>query len=105
MSENTPDSKGPAPATLGTAATQPSLVRADQVKPEDIATLAIEYRDGVPVIVASGGTFVPATVRVEDSSGNVARSAAYVGSQLTDLGFTFHKDVSYWQLDLDIRPR
>ncbi|MFF4104359.1 hypothetical protein [Streptomyces sp. NPDC001903] len=77
MSDNTPNSKGPAPATLGTEATQPPLIPADQVKPEDVGTLAIEYRDGVPVIVVSGGPVIPAIVRVEDRSGNVAGSARF----------------------------
>ncbi|MGE7437054.1 hypothetical protein [Kitasatospora sp. NPDC001175] len=97
MSENTLNSKGPAPATLGTEATQPPLIPADQVKPEDIATLAIEYRDGVPVIVVNGGTVVPATLRVEDGSGNVARSAAYSAFDPTNLGFTFQKEETFWR--------
>ncbi|MER5809050.1 hypothetical protein ABT143_12770 [Streptomyces sp. NPDC002033] len=82
MSETTPNSKGPAKvqmspeqlASLGvtsmaeTAAPEPTLIPADQVKPEDIATLSIEYRGGRPVIVANGGKYVPARIAVVDGS-------------------------------------
>ncbi|GAA2799050.1 hypothetical protein GCM10010441_25100 [Kitasatospora paracochleata] len=45
-----------------------TLLPADQVKPEDIGTLSIEYRDGQPVIVVSGGTAIPAGLTVVDGS-------------------------------------
>ncbi|MGW8779763.1 hypothetical protein ACWGNM_17115 [Streptomyces sp. NPDC055796] len=67
MSEITPEAKGPAPVQL---TTPPVLVPADQVKPEDIAKLAIEYRDGQPVIVVSGGTYSPVGLKVVDADGN-----------------------------------
>lgn len=38
----------------------PQLIPAEDVKPEDIGALAIEYRYGRPVIVVSGGKFAPA---------------------------------------------
>ncbi|MGW8889737.1 hypothetical protein [Streptomyces sp. NPDC055749] len=91
MPEATPNSKGLAPiqmspeqlAGLGltsapeaTAPQEPVLIPADQVKPEDIGTLSIEYRDGRPVIVVNGGTAVPASLTVVDGSGHaVARYA------------------------------
>ncbi|MFB7860605.1 hypothetical protein [Streptomyces sp. NPDC056069] len=80
MSETTPEANdhGPAPAqmspeqaaSLGLAPTEPALIPADQVKPEDIGTLKIEYRDGQPVIVISGGPAIPAGIVVADESGN-----------------------------------
>ncbi|MFB6561733.1 MULTISPECIES: hypothetical protein [unclassified Streptomyces] len=84
MSETTPNAKGPAKvqmspeqmANLGlppspepTAPAGPTLIPADQVKPEDIATLSIEYRDGRPVVVVSGGKYVPSELPVANSSG------------------------------------
>ncbi|MFD9304998.1 hypothetical protein ACFWCB_20450 [Streptomyces sp. NPDC060048] len=41
-----------------------SLIPAEQVKPEDIGTLSIEDRGGKPVIVVSGGKYVPAELSV-----------------------------------------
>ncbi|MCG5219241.1 hypothetical protein [Streptosporangium sp. KLBMP 9127] len=70
MSETTPNSKGPAPAQWTPTAPQPTLIPAADVTPEDIATLAIEYRDGQPVIVASGGQAIPARLKVVDASGS-----------------------------------
>ncbi|MFF4389945.1 hypothetical protein ACFY0G_24680 [Streptomyces sp. NPDC001552] len=86
MPETTPNSKGPAkvqmspeqmaslglnPTPAATAPAEPALIPADQVKPEDIGTLAIEYRDGQPVIVVSGGKYVPSELPVVNSSGAV----------------------------------
>jgi len=77
------NSKGPAPvqapAWLNQAPAEPApeaplVVPADQVRPEDVGTSAIEYRDGRPVIVVSGGEFIPAGLAVVDGSGN-ARAA------------------------------
>ncbi|MFH8637625.1 hypothetical protein [Streptomyces goshikiensis] len=83
MSETPPNAKGPAKvqmspeqmANLGLPpspeATVPERARipADQVKPEDIATLSIEYRDGRPVVAVSGGKYVPAELPVVNGSG------------------------------------
>ncbi|MFE5534805.1 hypothetical protein [Streptomyces sp. NPDC056492] len=83
MSETMPNAKGPAKvqmspeqmAELGLSASPeatapgPTPIPADQVKPEDIATLSIEYRDGQPVVVVSGGKYVPSELPVVNSSG------------------------------------
>ncbi|MGY0460891.1 hypothetical protein ACW14Y_11610 [Kitasatospora sp. cg17-2] len=87
MSETMPNSKGPAErqlspeqmASLGMTpvpeATEPTLIPADQVKPEDLAALAIEYRDGWPVIVVNGGgTVIPAELPVLGPDGAVVRA-------------------------------
>ncbi|WP_042804705.1 hypothetical protein [Streptomyces sp. C] len=77
MSEITPEAKGPAPVRLEATAGEAVLVPASQVRPEDIGTLAIEYRDGVPVIVVSGGKFIPAGISVVNQEGvAVARVTA-----------------------------
>ncbi|MFD3788814.1 hypothetical protein [Streptomyces cyaneofuscatus] len=78
MSETTPNQKGPAPATYKPAATEPAPIPADQVKPEDIGTLSIEYRDGQPVIVVSGGKSIPAGLTIVDETD--APVGAYVAS-------------------------
>ncbi|WP_146259262.1 hypothetical protein [Streptomyces tateyamensis] len=57
---------GLTPTPEGTA---PALIPFDQVKPEDRAKLAIEYRNGEPVIVVSGGTVFPAVIETVDTSG------------------------------------
>ncbi|MGE7437041.1 tetratricopeptide repeat protein [Kitasatospora sp. NPDC001175] len=75
MSESTPQAKGPAPVQLTPQTTEPALIPADQVKPEDAGTLAIEYREGKPVIVVSGGKYIPAGLTVVDGAGNAV--AAY----------------------------
>ncbi|MGW2583098.1 hypothetical protein ACWCYZ_17475 [Streptomyces virginiae] len=84
MSDTTPEANdhGPAPvqmspeqaAILGLTPTAPGLIAADQVKPEDIGTLSIEYRDGQPVIVVSGGSHVPAQVPVVDAQDQIRAS-------------------------------
>ncbi|MFF2625206.1 hypothetical protein ACFVUN_05455 [Kitasatospora griseola] len=93
MSETEPNAKGPAKmqmsaeqmanlgmsAPLGATAPEPTLVPASQVEPADIATLSIEYRDGRPVVVVSGGRYVPAELPVVDSSG-AARAARFAWS-------------------------
>ncbi|MGW5986221.1 hypothetical protein ACWFRT_28550 [Streptomyces anulatus] len=74
------NSKGPAPTQVpawlsqsqtdaAPASEAPQPIPAAEVKPEDIGSLAIEYRDGQPVIVASGGKFIPAELAVVDGSG------------------------------------
>ncbi|MFD4947846.1 multicopper oxidase domain-containing protein [Streptomyces sp. NPDC058409] len=72
---------------------------ADQVKPEDIATLSIEYRNGQPVIVASDGKYVPAALKVVDGAGNeVAAFAArtkyerYIGDFVLHCHILDHED-------------
>ncbi|MFD7630514.1 hypothetical protein ACFV7Q_31600 [Streptomyces sp. NPDC059851] len=74
MSETTPqvNSKGPAQVQYTPPAAEPELIPADQVKPEDIGTLSIEYRDGQPVIVVSGGSVIPARLTVVNASGSPA---------------------------------
>ncbi|MEU9006475.1 hypothetical protein [Streptomyces sp. NPDC048551] len=77
MSEITPNAKGPAPVQL---TPETVLTPGDQVKPEDIGTLSIEYRDGVPVVVVSGGTYIPAGLKAVDGSGNPV--AAYTAGPI-----------------------
>ncbi|MFF2750465.1 hypothetical protein ACFVVA_33620 [Kitasatospora sp. NPDC058048] len=93
MSESTPNAKGPAKVQMspeqmanlgsspspGATAPEPALIPADQVEPEDIATLSIEYRDGRPVVVVSGGRYVPSELPVVNSSG-VACAARFAWS-------------------------
>lgn len=118
MPEITPNSKGPAPAQMSpewlaslgatptpeaAAPTEPVLIPAGQVKPEDIGTLSIEYRDGQPVIVVSSGTYIPAGLPVVDGSGNVvttytaarvSKAEPGISSQLGDptYGMLFQPD-------------
>ncbi|MFB7860604.1 hypothetical protein [Streptomyces sp. NPDC056069] len=70
MPDATPNSKGPAPIQGTPQTTEPAPIPADQVKPEDIGTLSIEYRDGQPVIVVSGGKYIPAGLTVVDAGGH-----------------------------------
>ncbi|GGS40561.1 hypothetical protein Snoj_28290 [Streptomyces nojiriensis] len=73
MSESTPNSKGPAKVQMSPESTQaePALVPVSEVDPEDVGTLALEYRDGRPVIIVSGGEFVPAGLKVVSEDGEV----------------------------------
>lgn len=80
MSETTPNAKGPAPVRFNPEATEPALISADQVNPEDFGTLSIRYMDGVPVIVVSGGTVIPGGIAVVDESGNAVAGYAARGS-------------------------
>ena len=76
------NSKGPAqvqmPAYLAssldptatTVSEDPSPSPVSEIKPEDVATLTIEYRDGQPVIVVSGGEAIPSALAVLDQAGN-----------------------------------
>ncbi|MFD9302236.1 M36 family metallopeptidase [Streptomyces sp. NPDC060048] len=118
MSETTPEANdhGPAPVQMspgqaaklgltptpeGTTPTAPTPIPADQVKPEDIGRLAIEYRDGQPVIVVSGGKYVPAGLRVVhattegraasiDVNTNAATvNAFYVVNAIHDIGYLY----------------
>ncbi|WP_327376133.1 hypothetical protein OG393_31710 [Streptomyces sp. NBC_01216] len=72
MTETTPDAKGPAPVQLTPETAVPAPISADEVKPEDVGTLSIEYRDSKPVIVVSGGKYLPAGLMVVNESGPVA---------------------------------
>ncbi|MGW2539415.1 tyrosinase family protein [Kitasatospora sp. NPDC001574] len=102
MAETTPNAKGPAKvqlspeqmANLGltstpeaTAPEEPTLIPADQVKPEDISTLSIEYRNGQPVIVVRGGQYIPTRLPVVDESEfSIIHDEihAYIGGQMGD---------------------
>ncbi|MFI8810260.1 MULTISPECIES: hypothetical protein [unclassified Streptomyces] len=116
MPESTPEtnSHGPAPtqmspelaASLGLTptpeGTSPTLVPADQAKSEDIGTLSIEYRDGLPVIVVSGGTLIPARLRVVDEGGNAV--PAYASEAIAPLVTTRSFEgcyINYPDTDLD----
>lgn len=82
-----PDPKGPAPVRLTPEATAPVVVPASEVKPKDIGTLSIEYRDGRPVIVVSGGPFLPAHLPVvHDTLQTTARYTAAAADTVLDDG-------------------
>ncbi|MGW8666993.1 hypothetical protein [Streptomyces niveus] len=81
MSETTPNAKGPARFQGTPEAAGPAPIPADQVKPEEVAKLSIEYRDGRPVVVANGGQYIPSALPIVNSS-----DAA---------GFAWSNDVSY----------
>ncbi|MFD7497971.1 hypothetical protein ACFV8T_37455 [Streptomyces sp. NPDC059832] len=76
--------KEPTPVQLTPETTEPALIPADQVNPEDIGTLSIEYRDGQPLIVVSGGTVLPAGLTVVDGSGDAV--AVYAAGSATEAG-------------------
>ncbi|MFF4331135.1 hypothetical protein ACFYZT_32100 [Streptomyces sp. NPDC001591] len=78
MSEITPEAKGPAPVQRTPEAAEPALIPAEGVNPEDIGTLSLRYVDGQPVIVVSGGTYIPAGLKVVDGSGTLG--AIYTAS-------------------------
>ncbi|MFF4104375.1 hypothetical protein [Streptomyces sp. NPDC001903] len=97
MSKTTPEANdhGPAPTQMspeqaanlgltptpeGAVPTELVLIPASEVKPEDIGTLSIEYREGQPVIVVSGGTVIPAGLTVADASGDAV--AAYTAGPI-----------------------
>ncbi|MFI6982645.1 hypothetical protein ACIBSV_29135 [Embleya sp. NPDC050154] len=64
--EAVPNSHGPASVRVPVT-TDPNSIPVDQVKPEDSGTLSIEYWDGRPVIVVSGGKYIPAHLPVVDT--------------------------------------
>ncbi|MFE2273321.1 hypothetical protein ACFXB4_29310 [Streptomyces lavendulae] len=80
--QEVPTSKGPAPVQI--PAVEPVLVPTSEVKSEDIGTLSIEYRDGQPVVVVSGGTYLPAGLRVVDGAGNAV--ALYAAGSVSEAG-------------------
>ncbi|MFI6982646.1 hypothetical protein ACIBSV_29140 [Embleya sp. NPDC050154] len=47
-------------------------IPADQVKPEDIGILSIEYQNGEPVVIVSGGKVVPTRLAVAGANGRFA---------------------------------
>lgn len=69
-----PEAKGPAQVTVPT----------EEIKPEDVGTLALEYRDGAPVIVVSAGTLIPRTLTVVDGAGDTAVSYTARADQPTE---------------------
>ncbi|MGW3186199.1 hypothetical protein ACWDD9_43710 [Kitasatospora sp. NPDC001119] len=46
-----------------------SAVAADEVSPEDVSTLKLEYRDGVAVLVVTGGKAIPSGIPVVNEEG------------------------------------
>ncbi|MFF8281012.1 hypothetical protein ACF05T_34010 [Streptomyces lateritius] len=40
-----------------------------EVKPDEVGVLSVRYVEGQPVLVVSGGTVIPETVRVVDQAG------------------------------------
>ena len=57
---------------------------ATEVKPEDVGTLSLRYVDGVPQLVVSGGTVLPARLTVVDASGKAV--GAYTAGPLSSPG-------------------
>ncbi|UQA94918.1 hypothetical protein [Streptomyces halobius] len=51
-------------------------IPATEVKPEDIGSLSLRYVDGVPQLVVSGGTGIPADLTVVDASGSAVATYA-----------------------------
>ncbi|GJF25021.1 MULTISPECIES: hypothetical protein [Streptomyces] len=47
-----------------------NLLPATEVKPEDVGTLTLAYKDGAPVLTLSGGTVAPVVLTVVDESGS-----------------------------------
>ncbi|MFJ1795554.1 hypothetical protein [Kitasatospora griseola] len=45
------------------------LIPNGEVNPEDVGALSLRYVDGVPQLVISGGTVIPAALRIVDQSG------------------------------------
>ncbi|MER7049625.1 hypothetical protein [Streptomyces jumonjinensis] len=88
MSDTTPNSKGPAQVQHTPEATGPALIPVDQVNPEDIGTLSIEYRDGHPVTDVSGGTYVPAVLTVAHEAANAVGAYSVAPQQARSLDTT-----------------
>ncbi|MFI7240266.1 hypothetical protein [Streptomyces cyaneofuscatus] len=63
---------GEIPSTvISSETTDVPLISESEIKPEDIGSLSLRYADGVPVLVVSGGTVIPAGLTVVDASGDV----------------------------------
>ncbi|MCX4826040.1 hypothetical protein OG883_40930 [Streptomyces sp. NBC_01142] len=57
-------------------------IPATEVNPEDVGTLSLRYVDGVPVLVVSGGSIIPASLTVVNESGSpIAKYAAGPASE------------------------
>ncbi|MFF4104370.1 hypothetical protein [Streptomyces sp. NPDC001903] len=70
-----------------------ALIPAAQVKPEDIGTLSIEYRDGVPVVVVSGGRSLPNRIAIARADG---QSRKYPPAEQ----YIQHKDELFYVMDV-----
>ncbi|MFE3900136.1 hypothetical protein ACFXPY_07120 [Streptomyces sp. NPDC059153] len=90
MPEYTPNAKGPAPAQYKPTAAEAAPTPVDQVKPEDIGKLAIEYRDGQPVIVVSGGKYIPETLTAVAASGSAVATYAVSEKRKTMTYLPYH---------------
>ncbi|GHD36111.1 hypothetical protein GCM10010317_000020 [Streptomyces mirabilis] len=68
---------------VNTAETVPlGEIPAAEVNPEDVGTLSLRYVDGVPVLVVSGGSIIPASLTVVNESGSpIANYAAGPASE------------------------
>ncbi|MBP0452800.1 MULTISPECIES: hypothetical protein [unclassified Kitasatospora] len=113
MSETTPNSKGPAktqmspeqmarlgltPTPEATAPLQPTPVPASEVKPEEVGTLTLEYKDGQPVLTVRGGRFIPNGIPVLDASGTQLASYSDLSVLDQHLGIMDITYASAWQL-------
>ncbi|MFD7497972.1 hypothetical protein ACFV8T_37460 [Streptomyces sp. NPDC059832] len=90
--------KGPAPVQYKPAATEPTLIPADQVNPDDIGALSLRYIDGQPQLVVSGGTVIQAGLTVVDGSGNPV--GAYTAQNRVLVGFSGGTADAFTLLDL-----
>ncbi|MFF2960486.1 hypothetical protein ACFVT1_16580 [Streptomyces sp. NPDC057963] len=84
MPEYTPNAKGPAPFQGTPGAAEPALIPSTEVRPEDIGKLSIEYRDEQPVIVVSGGKYIPAHIPAIDKSGTAKFAQGQPASSLAE---------------------
>ncbi len=58
-----------------------ALIPAEDVKPEDVATLTLKYqKDGSPLLVATGGRCIPAALPITDDEGNHLSHYAAAGA-------------------------
>ncbi|MEU3048819.1 hypothetical protein ABZ705_20310 [Streptomyces sp. NPDC006984] len=55
---------------------RPDLIPVTEVKLEDVGTLRLRCVDGVPQLVVSGGTAIPASLTVVDGAGNAVGTYA-----------------------------
>ncbi|MFF4104364.1 hypothetical protein [Streptomyces sp. NPDC001903] len=58
-----------APSPTIAESTDANLIPASEVKPEDVGMLSLRYVDRVPVLVVSGGRFMPARLTAVDTNG------------------------------------
>lgn len=68
---------GQSPTSSGAA----GPAQESEATPEGLAALALEYRDGSPVLVAGGGAYIPARIEVLNGEGNP--TAAYTAGPAT----------------------